>query len=884
MEEAIDPKLKYDKEFITWLGKKYETEGIKKITDGLKSDRTELQKEALKTLEENWGKYIDELLEGLDEVLLSEYGVPPEDFNEDLDYFWEYYREKNESDMIKTVRNLYEGAGTVEGVAAFEYAKTLYMEADFQKDLALEKLKRDPSTWLTNVLYNTLTEKERGVEPDNMWIKSKLESGLVLSIVESTAELNFDGESWVLSVPQYPNLIKAGEAKYATPEEALVDARKLLREVVFVDSVLKDLEDKTPNDKYKNKPIRISSNGENIEFTDDSWWTPFDYTKGWETRGGKYQANHLLDIHSVVRTLNSAYLEKNGYAEVLPEWSNEEGKAKEHFEKVKELVNERGLDLNLTPNQTFNEVTVSNKDGESLKIERFGDTWRISSKFPELFNPNDLDFKNPVTGLIDAISTSKTILYREHELNEAYEAVKEIENPESLFTLGEENQIQFNGKYVRINGRIDPVFRSSSTYDLNLISKVKFVDALNAHFIRNKSGLERGSVLSSEQTLQSEGWKVNHNEDLDETTSGHDYKHKWKSEYPAEITGDTIKVKLDDKNELVISQINDRWHVEVPERYRPLVKEGTQVDFLSFGDSVEAFENLMPMITKGIQVLDRIENLELNPKSLEKNKTPFYLSNSFTFGEGVSFSDESNTRVLDTRYIPMTGYFDLRSFVNGLNEIYLSEQGIQVDEAAPDEVEVKTEINNLISHVKTFSDKEWAEVLELAKDVPSSVEYSGYTKEMYISLLKEQSTLPQSWGENGLYHLIVKVKPLSSSDEVNDEASQWTSLVERGEITEGTLEFEKDGTKITIDLDEALLIVGEKKAKLKLLGGAAKLASIQAHEDGSITMTGVLGPKSQSKTFNALDFAAVLAEVTAKDVGQKIKLEEDENAVLEIIE
>ena len=702
----------YDEEFIDWIDEKNPDEIIP-LSDLLKSDDENTQKTANKKLEVLYDDYVGELLGDTDELFLGEYGVDKEfldENSENIDLFWKFYRESDPSSFIEDLRNLYEGSGTVEGIAAFESISQLYNSDECIAYRNAEKLQESPIDWVKDVVKNKMNEREMG----GMEVKESAESGIELHLEGSSLELIKEGDSWILNSPKYPNLLKEGvEARYDSPELALIDARKLLREIVLMDTLMESVQDMVGHEAHPHKPFMVTGSDSNIEFKDSRWYMP-NANKAWDRRGGIYQANHLVDIFSITNALNTAYLNEHGYSEAIPQWEKDKRNAKRHFNKVDELQKERNLDLTLEANESFDGVTVTEEGlGESLSISRNENAWIVHFDHPEMLGDSQLTFDNPKTGLMEAVTLSKTLLRRAHELNNILEEVESIESPDALFSLDDQERIQFNGRTLFVN-RTSP-YSASKSFDHDLIQRKDFVNALNLNYLSGVEGVDADALEASDE-MRAYGWKLNHTKDLDRSTAGVQHLEQWKVKFPIEISNEgTAYLDLNENHQVKIQKVEDQWMIDVPERYLSAIEGSQDLAFDSLEQLIQKYDQIMPMILKVHTALTVFEekNLSLDAAELQKNGQPFYYKNDFTWGNQVMFSSETtgstlSRSVYDGRSQKMDSQFNFRNFIKVLNEIYISEnQAEYADALAAKPVAQDVEIDE--DRLRSTQGRQWGE-------------------------------------------------------------------------------------------------------------------------------------------------------------------------------
>ncbi|MFT7184167.1 MAG: hypothetical protein ACI9QC_000498, partial [Oceanicoccus sp.] len=374
--KAINPK--YDDEFRAWYGKNnLDTEAIQETIEDLKQNS--IPPDTMTKLEESWEKYFNELTKEVNEFLLKDYSEDGKDENgnktydgvteamiPDVEVFWEYYQKTDEEACIKDLRAILKGHASKEGAEAFERARQKFMTDGFREYLAnhesekeadekREELSEDPLKWI-NGAFDSMPEVDKaGMERKG----PELENGITLELEGSSLDLTFNDGLWTIST-KYPDMFRDGVSlSYEDPSDALVDARKVLREVVFLDEVMRDSAEETPHEDFKHQPIQITASG-TLTFKDNSYW--LNDTHNWESRPGKYQANHLVDIQSIANAANTAYLADHPYVESLTDWNKGYEGAKKHADAAIALMQERGFGLTITPDKNNSEFTVGAND------------------------------------------------------------------------------------------------------------------------------------------------------------------------------------------------------------------------------------------------------------------------------------------------------------------------------------------------------------------------------------------------------------------------------------------------------------------------------------------------------------------------------------------
>lgn len=668
---------RYDDEFIDWVAEKNPDE-IPRLSDLLKSDDAQAPETLNKKLDKLFDDYVKDLLSGIDEILVGEFGVDPNDLNDDVELFWKFYREQDEAAFVEDLRNLYEGSGTVEGIAAFESASAVYNSEECLAYRKNEKLHEDPVEWTKDVMKNELTPSELG----EMTLHETPEGVIELRLEGSSINLTFEGGAWKLDIPQYPGLIKDGiDMSYESPEAALIDARKILREVVFLDTFMTSVEGRKGYEYNPSQPFSLDSSGDKITFKDSRWW----YTnkmRSWNKRGGKYQANHLIDADTVTRALNSAYIEKNGKSEKIPAWKEDKRNAKKHFDKVDKIQSERGLGLNLEANESYTGVTVNLEElNQSLPVVREDNAWVVKVNQPGLISENSLRFDDPNTGLIEAITAARTIIKRTNEIEKTLDFVKGVEDPESHFTLDEDQKIQFNGKLIYLTRGRTP-YTQYGGFDNNLITLNDFVNALNFNYLNQKGELDPQNI-SPQNELEISAWQLNMNTDIDSSEKVR-LKHPWKKNHQLEFSEGVGYVDLDDEGTQVkIEKVGQEWTIQAPERYQAALSQFGDMSFESIDELRNQYEMVMPLLINIHNALKKVddEGLTLDPATLQENGAPFYHESHFTWGNQVLFASENvgalssdlSRSVFDGRNKAMHDQFSFRGLANALNEIYIKE-------------------------------------------------------------------------------------------------------------------------------------------------------------------------------------------------------------------
>jgi hypothetical protein len=912
-----DPK--YDDEFTGWITENKEPSEIIQISDLLLDPESfDTGKDAVEDL---WEEYLDELVEDVGVALVKNHDVKPEDLNEDVDAFWGYYREADEPACVKDLREIIGGDGDEKAQAAFEHATSVYESSDFQQHIEHSEKQEDPLHWIVDTLENMNEADSAGMVQTDV-----LESGIELGLVNSKVELTFDEGVWRID-SKYPEMFKDGaKLEYTSPEDALVDARKILSELVFMEEVMTALEGRTIEESHKYSPfytdgdqIMVHTNQDlfggyaDLGDADFNWEDRYKVDRG--AANGDHKADHLVDIDTMVRTLNKRYLsETPPVEEDVSPWDQKN--AEEHAEQVLDVLDsfgpwDRHDDLKVSPQANFTQFKVedSSVDGHSITIKRQGDMWIMDSPHADLLAPGVvLEYSDPTTGLLNAISDAETILKRTGLADAFLKEVHDVEDPSELFKMAGGRVVMFNGRLVE-----DYDFKNT---DLNhdLISSRSFIDSLNRRYLEESGQLTIGTELSEEQELSTKIWV------LERMAGRQDLSKK-----PTfNLDGNELEVQMGGETAMTIAKEGDKWTLDLNVKYHPILKNGELLSFDSFEEVSWNYEQLLQTVEMTQNALAKVEDLELDPKMLKDKHTPFHWD-----GEKIKFADAENSEVFDFDTVlefnemsTRTHFFNISAYIADLNEIYEKGHQSEVADAtqnAPDETAEEMKTTELVKHIKSFTDEEWAEVKDKAlKSLdPSVMYYSRDSREEYAKIVMEKSTSTETWTE-GLYPIIMEVKPLPSKKAPEKEATPeedapeedapeedapeedapeedapeedapeedapeevddggWGLLAEKGETTEGTLEYTRDGDAVIVNIDEGTISVGEKSAKLILPVEKAEVISAEALEDGGMTITaGIPELGSKPKSMNTEQFNAVLDQVKSDDSGTKIDLGDD---------
>lgn len=651
-EEAIgklDERLKsldnpkYDDEFRGWIVENYDTDGINRI----------LETDAKDPFTEAWETYVGELINGVDELLVDEFDVKPEDLNQNVEYFWEYFRKKDEGEFIKTIRNLYKGSGTPEGIAAFETARAIYTSDEFQKELETVNQRKNPKEWLKSSFESMDPADQGGME-----VKLELENGLGLGLGESSIQLKFDGAYWNIET-SYPLMFKEGVSlRYEDPAVALIDARRILTEVKFIDEVLAETKDREIETEYQYAPFY--SEGNHIMAHTHATWNDWgDYDKLWTTRD-LYKASEMVDQASVVRALNTSAIETHESSDNPRKWKPEDPKP--HFTDVMEILQDRFPNLKVIPNEDYSKLEVSDAglDGESLTVLRKGESWEIQFPYPEMLNPGvNLNYPDPKTGLTNALTDATVLLKRSNEVKRALEYARSNATTNSPFSLEYKNAGQstavnvenFEGKRVVEMGNF-----FSLNYGEALISQARFMSGLNAKFrMENQATL----TLSPAQELESVTWRFKNAFSWNET---------WKQKTELNQDGATLSITLGDEKMVKVNQSGDKWRLEIDEKFQPLIKKGMILEFDTLDGLINVYNALGATFSVAQSTLERARKLKIDESKLETSKAPFFLDN---YG-GIRFSDAKETPMYNT-LSDHNSYFHKKLFLEALNEMYKKE-------------------------------------------------------------------------------------------------------------------------------------------------------------------------------------------------------------------
>jgi|GEM_PF-4796550 len=468
-----------------------------------------------------------------------------------------------------------------------------------------------------------------------------IENGLELSLngVETKIQIINRGGLLHIELPDtFSPLIKESTAIYKAEHsnEAILDARRLLREIAFIES---HLYTSSPESGYESAPYTVSGDGKNIIYHRGTWpWV--NSNLDWANRGGNFQADEFVNIHLVTEALNNYYFEKNPDIErpATPELD------------LEALVAENDA---ITLDESKTKLTLTDGD-RNLEAKLSEGKWTIDLPYQSLVSSAEaLTFTNDSEGLKRGLARMKNLAEWMNHIDMV------IKDNEAKFTTPPSLKMNPSGDLMSNGIRLTPLHETGPTHHgEGTVTKESYTSALIGQIQLQVEGVKEDEYANLKHEIARE-------------------RHRFTNIPHATVTesenGFTAKI-----GEFQVSALktNDQWDLSYPEELSDLVSQA----FPQHTDSLSELSSIYQdatVLMNAYNVATKMIESSGDRGEMVKHGGPLYLEDTWYGENAIRISEDynfyANTLGLASA-INKTEHSDISQFVRGFNEDYLADK------------------------------------------------------------------------------------------------------------------------------------------------------------------------------------------------------------------